>query len=289
MNLEIGLVDLPRVVDAALDSLRPAAQAKAIRLDVVTEPRVGLIPGDAARLQQVIWNLLSNAIKFTQKGGRVEVRVQSAESKSEIRVSDNGRGIEAEFLPHLFERFRQADSSSTRSEGGLGLGLAIVRHLVELHGGTVDAESAGLGHGSTFIVQLRIPAVGPVTDVGSATVPMLGNDLPAISLQSLTGVRILIVDDERDAREAVAAVLEAYGAQVTATANAGDALAALEQAVPEVIITDLAMPTQDGYSFLRAVRGRPTDTSARIPAIALSAYGGVPNSDAPSQQVATHF
>ncbi|HJQ74929.1 MAG TPA: ATP-binding protein, partial [Gaiellaceae bacterium] len=209
MRLEMALVDLDTVVEAALDAVRPAAEARGVTLAAVLDPTVEPVSGDAARLQQVLWNLLSNAVKFTPKGGRVEVRTEGHASRTEIRVSDTGRGIDPAFLPYVFDRFRQADSTTSRPEGGLGLGLAIVRHLVELHGGTVEAQSSGLGRGATFTVRLPLPAVRTASGarVGAAT---------AAPLAGLEGVRVLVVDDEADAREAIVAVLEGAGARVIA-------------------------------------------------------------------------
>lgn len=272
MRLEIGLVDLAGVLSAALEAVRPAAQAKGIHLNAAVDPAFGPVSGDAARLQQVFWNLLTNAIKFTAKGGRVDVRLESADSKAQVRVSDTGRGIDAAFLPHIFERFRQADSSSTRSEGGLGLGLAIVRQLIELHHGTVDATSPGQGEGATFTVRLPLPAIR--TELTNRALRDTGLTLPATgALQGLDGLRVLVVDDELDAREAISAALEEWGARVTAVASVRGGIEALERGEIDVVVSDIAMPVQDGYTFIGQIRQRPADV--RIPALALTAYGGL--------------
>jgi signal transduction histidine kinase len=266
MRLDIALVDLSSVINGALESVRPAAEAKAIRIETRFDPTLGPLSGDAARLQQVVWNLLSNAVKFTPKGGRVEVRTGVVGSKAQVEVADNGRGIEPAFLPHLFERFRQADSSTTRAEGGLGLGLAIVRQLIELHGGTVTAGSAGLGHGATFTLHLPLPAVR----LQSARLPA-----EAATPETLAGMRIVVVDDEVDSRQATAAVLEEWGAQVTAVGSAREGLEAIDRSEPDVVISDIAMPVEDGYSFIRRVRARPSGQRDRLRALALTAYAGV--------------
>ena len=273
MRLEIGVVDLPIVVDAAVEGVRHAAAAKAITLEVVPETPVGPVTGDPDRLQQVIWNLLSNAVKFTPPSGRVTVGVSRIESQARIQVTDTGRGIDPVFLPHIFERFRQADSSTTRSEGGLGLGLAIVRHLVELHGGTVQAESPGFDLGSTFTVRLPLRAVS----VGvPTTLParVMHPALPATPLPDLNGLDVLVLDDEPDAREAIAAVLEGCAAQVTAVATVQEALATLERSAPQVILSDIAMPAEDGYRFIQDLRSLPADRGGQSPVIALTAHAG---------------
>lgn len=278
LRLNVRRVDLPSIVEAALDAVRPAADAKGIRLQVVLDPGAGPVAGDPDRLQQIVWNLLSNAIRFTPRGGRVQVRLQRVNSHIEILVSDSGVGINPAFLPHIFERFRQEDSSSTRRYGGLGLGLALVRHLVDLHGGTVHADSAGEGHGATFTVTLPVmvlrdgeakPAAGDVQDGApeSAAKPLSHMD------QVLQGLRLLVVEDEPDARELLQTLLAGSGASVTAVASCKDALEALERSQqdgsrPHIIISDIGMPDEDGYDLIRQVRQR----GVRIPAIALTAY-----------------
>ncbi|HVQ76876.1 MAG TPA: response regulator [Candidatus Binatia bacterium] len=274
MRLELGLVELAVVVEAALDSVRPAALAKGIRLETVVDPRVGPVSGDAARLQQVVWNLLSNAVKFTPRNGRVGVRVKSEDSQAHIQITDTGRGIESVFLPHIFERFRQADASTTRTEGGLGLGLAIVRHLVELHGGTVEAYSPGSGQGATFTVKLPLPAVRTMLAADAPGPPGQWRIAPA-PMANLAGLRVLVLDDEPDAREAISAVLTGCGARVTAAATVQEALRAL-LADTDVVVSDVAMPEEDGYRFIQEVRGRPATEGGRIPALALTAHASGP-------------
>jgi CheY-like chemotaxis protein len=224
-------------------------------------------------LQQVVWNLLSNAVKFTSRGGRVEVELGTVESKAQICVRDDGRGIDANFLPHIFERFRQADASSTRAEGGLGLGLAIVRQLVELHGGTVVAESPGIGRGATFTVQLPLPAVRLTQpDARARELALTRSDVRAA--RDLDGLRILIVDDDRDARDAVGAVLEEWGARVTPAAGVREALEILAADEFDLLVSDIAMPGEDGYTLVRALRERAPAGTTAIPALALTAYAG---------------
>jgi len=273
MRLEIAVIDLYDVVEATLEAVRHAADAKGIRLEAIHDTTLGPVSGDLARLQQVVWNLLSNAIKFTPRSGGITVRIGREESDAQIKVTDTGRGIDAAFLPHIFERFRQADSSTTRSHGGLGLGLAIVRHLVELHGGTVQAESEGLDQGSTFTVRLPLRAVR-----ASVALPPPARisrpQPPALPLPDLSGIRVLVLDDEPDAREAIAAVLEGCSAQVTAAATVREALAALDHGGVQVIVRDIAMPSEDGYRFIQEVRARPADRGGKIPVIALTAHAG---------------
>jgi len=220
------------------------------------------VMGDPGRLQQVIWNLLSNAVKFTDKGGSVTVRLARADSGADLHVTDTGRGIEASFLPHIFERFRQANGTSTRSHGGLGLGLAIVKHLVELHGGTVTAASAGLKRGSSFRIRL------PVSVAAEADVePVLSS---RISAPRLDGLRVLVVDDELDARTLIATILEGHGAQVSVVGSAAQALTEIEQRRPDVLVSDIGMPGEDGYGLIRKVRS--SNSAKALPAAALTAY-----------------
>jgi len=271
MVLEPTLVDLASVVEGALESARPAVEAKGLRIDARIDPHMDPVPGDAGRLQQVVGNLVSNAVKFTPKGGRIEVRVEGDGAGVRIQVRDTGKGIEAAFLPHIFERFRQGDSSTTRAEGGLGLGLAIVRHLVELHGGTVEAESHGPGTGATFTVRLSRDAIQPTP---GAAVSAVSSPTPRpIALPTLAGVRVLVVDDEPDARDAVSAVLRQCGGDAVTAASASEALRALDESVPDVMVSDIAMPVEDGYALIRQVRAR-TDRARDVPALALTAYAG---------------
>ena len=265
LRLKAGPVDLREVIAAAIVAVRPAAQAKGIRLESIHRGAARRVWGDGGRLQQVVWNLLSNAIKFTPEGGGVEIRVGLADGRAEIVVSDTGRGIRPDFLPFVFERFRQADSATTRTHGGLGIGLAIVRQLVELHGGTVRAESPGEGQGATFTVSLPIPTF----QLDSAE----GHEAPGtVDVPSLEGLRVLVVDDEADARESLTAVLEQCGAVVTAVASAREALGALAHQRPDILVSDIGMPEEDGYSLIEKVRVLDARHGGRIPAVALTAY-----------------
>jgi signal transduction histidine kinase/CheY-like chemotaxis protein len=272
LRLAVRPVDLAGVVSSAVDMIRPAAEAKHIRISTALTPH-SIIVGDADRLQQVVWNLLSNAVKFTPKGGCVDVRVEPKDSQLALSVSDTGIGIEPSFLPHLFQRFRQADSSTTRQHGGLGLGLAVVRHMVELHGGTVSAESAGLDHGATFLVTLPVRAVAmshlePETGTAHAKAETGGGrDVPA-----LNGTRVLVVDDEPDAREMLQAALAQFGADVRTAADAQEATDLIQQWHPDVLAADIGMPGEDGYTLIRRVRALPREQGGTIPAIAVTAY-----------------
>jgi PAS domain S-box-containing protein len=267
LRLNVQDVDLPVVIEAAVDAVRPAADAKGVRVETIVEAGTPAIWGDPARLQQVFWNLLSNAVKFTQKDGVVEVRLLRGGSMIEIAVSDTGEGISADLLPHVFDRFRQADTSSTRSHTGLGLGLAIVRQVVELHGGSVEAQSAGRNRGATFVVRLPVPAARPHRPAESAGVPRVRVE-EAVGPWRLEGVRILAVDDEPEARTVLAAVLADYGAEVTLAGSAEEALTLLERRKPHVLISDVAMPGIDGYVLMARVRTR----YPALPAIALTAH-----------------
>ncbi|HTK28422.1 MAG TPA: ATP-binding protein [Vicinamibacterales bacterium] len=266
MRLNVVEVSLPPVVDAAIDAVRPAAEAKGIELVKRIEGPLRLVSGDSHRLQQVVWNLLSNAVRFTPDGGRIELRLRSVKDRAEIQVTDTGTGIDAEFLPHVFERFRQADSSLTRRHGGLGLGLAIVRHLVELHGGTVAVESEGEGRGATFTVLLPARGDAPVA-VRPAEAPA-----PAPEPPLLHGARVLVVDDDPDARELLKMLLEDAGARVTTTTSAGETRAMIGPFQPDLLIADIGMPGEDGYSLLRSLRTDGSDVGSRVPAIALTAH-----------------
>jgi signal transduction histidine kinase/DNA-binding response OmpR family regulator len=260
------------ILEAAVNSVRPAAEAKDIALDLEIAHATGLVLGDPGRLQQVAWNLLSNAIKFTSAGGRVGVSLARVNSHVEIVVSDTGQGIGADFLPHVFDRFRQADGTTTRAHGGLGLGLAIVRHLVELHGGTISAASAGDGQGSTFTVQLPLMAkVRPSEANGAGE----GVASAGSSAGMLSGLRVLVVDDEEDTRDLIMIMLTRCGAEVLTVATAAQALDELERWNPDVLISDIGMPVEDGYSLIRKVRAQESAQHNRIPAIALTAYASV--------------
>ena len=266
LNLDVRPLDISSVTRAAINVVRPAADAKGISLDYWAEPGLGAISADSARLQQIIWNLLSNAVKFTPHGGQISVRVEQEGSDARVTVKDTGKGIEPEFLPRVFDRFRQADSSTTRSFGGLGLGLAIVRHLVELHGGTVSAQSEGLNKGALFSATFPL-----LTDRAEPIVAHSG-DMIAVDFHSLDGLRVLLVDDEPEARQIISTVITRTGAEVTACTSASDALATLLQWKPDVILSDIAMPDEDGYSFIRKVRSLPRDKGGETPAAALTAY-----------------
>lgn len=274
IRLNVQTVQLLTVIEAAIDTMRPATEAKNIRLQVILDPAAGPILGDSERLQQIVWNLLSNAIKFTPKNGRVQVCLQRINSHIEIVVSDTGQGISAEFLPYIFERFRQADASISRTFGGLGLGLAIVRQLVEMHGGTVHAHSPGEGQGTTVTVKLPLIAVGSVAIEPERVHPTVGGSAPFASAYQLHGLRLLIVDDDADMRDLLTCTLEACGANVVAVASADEAIITLSVSSPpmDILISDLGMPDEDGYALLRRVRKLEPKNGGRIPAIALTAY-----------------
>jgi PAS domain S-box-containing protein len=266
-------VDLRMIAEAALTTVHPAAQAKNIEILTAFPPAVPSVAGDEGRLQQVIWNLLSNAIKFTPRGGTVTLRIAVAGSLLRLTVQDTGDGISPEFLPHVFEAFRQQDSSTTRVHGGIGLGLAIVRYIVELHGGRATVESSGSGKGSTFTVDL------PVLESAGQPVPQRAESAsrnvtpPTLSLPSLAGIRILTIDDQAYTRDIVAAILRRCGAEVTTASSVRDGLAAMAQSMPEVIVCDIAMPHEDGYAFVRELRTHPDPNIASLPVIALTAFG----------------
>jgi signal transduction histidine kinase/CheY-like chemotaxis protein len=266
LNLDVRPLDIASVARAAINVVRPAADAKGISLDYCAEPGLGAISADSARLHQIIWNLLSNAVKFTPHGGKIFVRVERDGLDARVTVSDTGQGVEAEFLPRVFDRFRQADSSTTRSFGGLGLGLAIVRHLVELHGGTVSAQSDGVNKGATFSV--TFPLLADRTE----PVAVAHSELPSLDLHSLDGLRVLIVDDEAEARQIISTVITRTGAEVHACTSASEALAKLIDWKPDVILSDIAMPDEDGYSFIGKVRSLPREKGGETPAAALTAY-----------------
>ena len=255
LRLEIKPVMITNVINAAADAVRPAADAKQVQLLITADPGVDELRADEARLQQIIWNLLSNSIKFTPAGGVAHLHVSRTGTGVEICVSDTGEGISPEFLPFIFERFRQADASITRQHGGLGLGLAITRHLVEMHGGTIKAESEGEGRGATFRVHLPVTASVPLSESSNGDKNSRSlTTAVAADLPNLTGIRVLAVDDAEDARALLRFVLEHYGAQVTTAASARDALQVLADWRPDVIVCDIGMPEEDGYSFIKKVR-----------------------------------
>ena len=276
LRLELKPVDLSRIIDAALDSVRLAADAKGIRILLTLDHNAGPLVGDPDRLQQVAWNLLSNAIKFTPQGGSVEVRLGQREGQAEIAVEDTGAGIRPDFVPYVFDRFRQAESSTTRMHGGLGLGLSIVRHLVELHGGTVAVESRGEGQGSTFTVRLPI-RLGVETGMMGG-MPAERRQRPAadvpdlVGSEVLSGLHVLVVDDEADTRELLITALEQCGARVTAVPSVPDALASFDRTPPDVLISDIGVPGEDGYSLIRKLRARGAEGGGNVPAAALTAY-----------------
>jgi signal transduction histidine kinase/ActR/RegA family two-component response regulator len=267
LNLDVRPLDLSSVTQAAIDVVRPAAYAKGITLEYLAEPCLGAISADSARLHQIVWNLLSNAVKFTPEGGKITVHVKQGGSHAKLTIKDTGQGIHPEFLPRVFDRFRQADSSTTRSFGGLGLGLAIVRHLVELHGGTVSAESEGVNKGATFSVTFPL-----LTDRTEAATPVQGGEVNVPNVRSLNGLRVLLVDDEPEARLIIGTVMRRAGAEVRTCVSARDGLAQLLEWRPDVILSDIAMPDEDGYAFIDKVRSLPRDKGGETPAAALTAY-----------------
>jgi PAS domain S-box-containing protein len=268
LRLDIEPVNLADVLRSAVDTVRPAAEAKEIALITTLHPSAAETAGDSARLQQIAWNLLSNAIKFTPHGGRIEVRLEREGSDARVRVSDTGQGIRPDFLPHVFERFRQGDSSSTRTHGGLGLGLAIVRHLVELHGGRVTAESEGEGRGAAFTITLPL-----IRAASSASDPPDASSAPSAEATSrLRGVRVLVVDDDADALDFTSALLEQHGAEVTTSPSARAARDVLEHTTPDVLVSDIGMPGEDGFALIGEVRAMGAVRGFWIPAIALTAY-----------------
>ena len=276
MRLDVAQIEMASVVEAAIDVVNPAAAAKNIRLQTILDPKAGLISGDRERLQQVMWNLLSNAVKFTPKGGRVQVRLTRVNSSIEVVVSDTGEGISREFLPYVFDRFRQSDNTTTRRQAGLGLGMAITKHLVELHGGTVMADSPGEGEGATFVLKLPITIahqMEPSAMPSTTRRPPAGADFsPPAELPRLDGIRVLIVDDEQDARELLTVILTQSGASVTTASGAADALDKLRRAVPDILVSDIEMAHEDGYSLIRKVRILEGSPGRRLPAIALTAH-----------------
>ena len=269
VRLDVQRTDLAGVVEAALDSVKLSADAKGIRLRTIIDPLAGPVFGDPNRLQQIVWNLLSNAVKFTPKGGKVDLIVARVNSHIEITVIDSGVGISPEFLPHVFERFRQADASSTRKHGGLGLGLAIVKQLVELHGGTVRVESGGPGQGATFIVSLPL---GAISDDGKRVHPSARRMASLDEEVDLTGIKALVIDDEPDARGLIKWVLANSKADVLMAASAAEGLELLKNQRPDILISDIGMPEKDGYHLIRAVRNLPPSNGGKTPAIALTAF-----------------
>jgi signal transduction histidine kinase/CheY-like chemotaxis protein len=264
LHLDVRPVELSPVIEAAITVIRPAVDAKSIRLTSTYEPGIGPISADSARLQQIVWNLLSNAVKFTPERGSIDVRLERVNDHARLTVSDTGKGISPEFLPRVFDRFQQADSSSTRHYGGLGLGLAIVRHLVELHGGTVHAESKGAEQGASFSVTFPI--------IAGCIEPALTQSGERAGVAELHGLRVLIVDDEADARQIIGAMIARMGAEVKTCESAREALQTLEEWRPDVLMSDIGMPGEDGYSLINKVRSLPSERGGHTPAAAFTAY-----------------
>ncbi|QFS46923.1 ATP-binding protein [Nostoc sphaeroides] len=272
LNLQMAPVNLASTIEAAIETVRLAAEAKSIEIQRLFDPNIGHILGDSARLQQVFWNLLTNAVKFSFAGGRVEIRLECRDSQAQITVSDTGKGINPDFIPYVFESFRQADATTTRKFGGLGLGLAIVRHLVELHGGTVQVDSPGEGQGATFNVRFPL-----MKAQGSSQKVQKDSSFFTFNTSPLTGIRLLIVDDDEDIRDFLGFVLEQAGAEVCIVTSAIEALQAIEQSPPDILLSDIGMPEMDGYMLIRQIRAMPPEQGGQILALALSAYAGEVN------------
>jgi CheY-like chemotaxis protein len=272
LRFESRLLQLQTVVHAAIEAVRPAAEAKDIIIEADYDPSVDSIFGDSTRVQQIIWNLLTNAVKFTPPGGRVQVKLERRDAVAVVSVKDSGAGISPKFLPYVFERFRQADGTTTRRQGGLGLGLAIVSHLVEMHGGTVEAQSEGLDRGSTFVVTFPLAAFIPAVSLEM-------QDTIAYNAQGrhddLQGLHIHVVDDEPDAVELLRVMLAQYGASVTTSNSAQQAIGSIRQSWPDLLISDIGMPYQDGYELIRELRDMDEERGKLLPAIALTAYAAI--------------
>jgi signal transduction histidine kinase/ActR/RegA family two-component response regulator len=279
LQLEKQPVEVVPLVGAALDAVRPAADAKKISFELVRDSAIGCVEGDPNRLQQIIWNLLSNAIKFTRRGGKVTVRLNVVEGFAQVVVSDTGEGISADFLPHIFERFRQADSTSTRKHSGLGLGLALVRHLTEMHGGTVEASSAGIGQGATFTIKLPLATESHKSSDGKPY--SFGKDVaaPAQEMPTLAGLNVLVIDDDLDSREFLGVLLNMRGATAKMAATVAEALDILNTWMPDVLVSDIGMPHEDGYELIRQLRARDARNGGVIPALALTGYAGPEESE----------
>jgi signal transduction histidine kinase/ActR/RegA family two-component response regulator len=275
VRLDLQQIALGPVVEAAVESTRPTAEAKGVRLQTLIDSGAAMVAGDPERLQQVFWNLLSNAIKFTPRGGRVEVQVRRVNSHVEVSVSDTGQGIAPAFLGQVFERFRQADSSSRRAHGGLGLGLAIVRQLVELHGGTVRADSRGEGQGATFTVELPLSLLRERGDVARVHPTARTGPVPFTPSRSLAGTRVLVVDDEPDTLETLRTVLTLSGADVRTASSVAGAMTAIGEWTPDLVVSDIGMPGEDGFTLIRRLRALPAERGGSVPALALTAYARV--------------
>jgi CheY-like chemotaxis protein len=269
LRLDLRRVDLANVIRGAADVVKPAAEAKDLTVALDLDPCVGPISGDPDRLQQIVWNLLTNSVKFTPKGGRIEVSLTAEGSDALLRVTDTGVGIVSELLPHVFERFRQGTSSASRTHGGLGIGLALVRHLTEMHGGTVVAMSDGENRGASFTV--RIPELGARALMEQPSLAPIEGPLDAARAGALDQLTVLVVDDDADARDLISTALRHAGAHVMAAASVRDALDILQTTTPHAIVSDIAMPNGTGYDLARQIRSMPQ--TAQIPAIALTAYG----------------
>ena len=272
IRLDVQPVELPVIVDNAVATIQPAADAKGVRIQTIVDPNVGPVSGDPGRLQQVVWNLVSNAVKFTPRNGRVQVRLERVSSNVEIVVSDTGIGIQPDFLPYVFERFRQAEAGTTRKTGGLGLGLAIVRHIVEMHGGTVDASSAGEGQGATFRVRLPVMIVHPEVRDTPREHPRAEQRAPLTELGDLTGIHVVAIDDEEDALTLLRVVLEAAGAGVTTFNSPATAVERIAEVKPHVLVVDLGMPEMDGFELISRIRKSPNASVRHLPAAALTAF-----------------
>jgi signal transduction histidine kinase/CheY-like chemotaxis protein len=287
LSLEVKPVELKSIVEAAVDALRPSIESRQLRMQIVLEPWIGPFQGDPERLNQIVWNLLSNAIKFTPPGGLIEVRLERLGNKALLIISDTGQGIDPEFLPHIFDRFRQADSSARRQQGGLGLGLSIVKHIVELHAGAIYAYSAGVGKGSDFMITLPLAVAEtsllslPSEQAGQSEpgtlpwIPATEAAPPPARAMALRGARALVVDDDHDTREILSVMLRRYGAEIRTAGSVREALVAFGDWQPDVLVSDIGMPVEDGYALIRTIRARAPEEGGTVPAIALTAFAGV--------------
>jgi CheY-like chemotaxis protein/two-component sensor histidine kinase len=275
LRLEIQALNLTSIIEAAIDSVRPAAAAKSISFVTEVDGEIAEIHGDANRLQQIFWNLFSNAVKFTPERGCVTVSLGRQENQISIIVSDTGQGIAPEFLPFIFDRFRQADGSTTRKHGGLGLGLAIVRHLVELHGGTIQADSLGAGKGAAFTVTLPTASIQSSTVKDSQPPRSVNSHGAANHNFALEGVRVFVVDDENDTRDLISVILRQHGADVHSYATASEVFQAIEEATPDLLVSDIGMPHEDGYALIKRLRQHQNPEISMLPALALTAYASL--------------
>ena len=271
MQLKVQLLDMSSIINTSVEAIKPAAEAKSIRFQIITDLGVSPVSGDEERIKQVVWNLLSNAVKFTPAGGQVQVRLEEVDSYVELTVSDSGQGIKPEFLSHVFERFTQADSSITRAFGGLGVGLAIAKSIVELHGGTIRAESPGEGQGATFILSFPIAKRKRDAEAKKASHDYSSTEYPP----ELAGLKILIVDDELDTCEMIKTAFELCGSIVRTDTSAAGALAQMERWQPDVLVADISMPEMDGYQLIQRIRAREAQTGRKLPAVALTAMARV--------------